>query len=35
MLGYVYLEHEHFSSQDGDAVKMSVTDVGAEARLVW
>lgn len=31
----VYLEHKHFFSEHGDGVKVSVTDVGAVARLVW
>ena len=32
---WVYLEHKHFSSEDGDGVEVSITDVGAKARLVW
>lgn len=32
---WVYLEHKHFSSENGDGVKVSITDVGAKVRLVW
>lgn len=29
-----YLEHKHFSPEDGDGVKVPIADVGAEVRLV-
>lgn len=29
-----YLKHKHLPSKDGDGVKVSVADVGSEARLV-